>query len=140
LAPVYDLTVEGVHTYFVAVGSTDFLVHNCDTTDMYRVSPVGRGSDEADHGLDPANFPRNDELDGAAHFGNLERVEDFLITHGETHGQGMRVSVPNSWIEDREIETWEGIDETMVEYVIPRELFGEFNNPPRSRWVPKGRS
>ncbi len=140
VAPVYDLTVEGVHTYFVVVGSTNFLVHNCDTTDMYRVSPVERGSDEADYGLDPANFPRNDELDGAAHFGNRERVEDFLITHGETHGQGMRVSVPNAWIESRGIEQWEGIDETMVEYVIPRELFGEFNSFPRSRWVPKGRS
>ncbi|QFZ19050.1 RHS repeat-associated core domain-containing protein [Saccharothrix syringae] len=27
--PVYDLTVDGVHTYYVATGGFDFLVHNC---------------------------------------------------------------------------------------------------------------
>ncbi|GAA2692933.1 intein C-terminal splicing region/RHS repeat-associated core domain-containing protein [Actinosynnema pretiosum] len=27
--PVYDLTVEGVHTYYVVTGGVDFLVHNC---------------------------------------------------------------------------------------------------------------
>ncbi|XVV00208.1 hypothetical protein ACQPW3_22435 [Actinosynnema sp. CA-248983] len=27
--PVYDLTVEGVHTYHVAAGDQDVLVHNC---------------------------------------------------------------------------------------------------------------
>ena len=138
--PVYDLTIDGIHTYYVVTGGLDFLVHNCESTDMYRVSPVARGSDEVDGGLDPANFPRNDELDGAAHFGNLARVEDFLISHGETHGVGMRVRVPNAWIRDSGIEIWEGIDETMLEYVIPRELFDEFNAFPRSLWVPKGRS
>ncbi|XVS61711.1 RHS repeat-associated core domain-containing protein [Actinosynnema sp. CA-299493] len=27
--PVYDLTVDGVHTYYVVAGGLDFLVHNC---------------------------------------------------------------------------------------------------------------
>ncbi|MBP2337371.1 hypothetical protein JOF41_003549 [Saccharothrix coeruleofusca] len=30
LQPVYDLTVEGVHTYYVLAGSAPFMVHNCD--------------------------------------------------------------------------------------------------------------
>ncbi|WP_121004181.1 hypothetical protein [Saccharothrix australiensis] len=29
LEPVYDLTVEGVHTYYVVPGRSDVLVHNC---------------------------------------------------------------------------------------------------------------
>jgi hypothetical protein len=31
--PVYDLTVDGVHTYYVVVGSASTLVHNCGTGD-----------------------------------------------------------------------------------------------------------
>lgn len=30
--PVYDLTVEGVHTYYVLSGVQSALVHNCDST------------------------------------------------------------------------------------------------------------
>ncbi|WP_184914474.1 RHS repeat-associated core domain-containing protein [Saccharothrix ecbatanensis] len=29
--PVYDLTIDGVHTYYVLAGGLDFLVHNCGT-------------------------------------------------------------------------------------------------------------
>ncbi|MCE6996217.1 type IV secretion protein Rhs [Saccharothrix sp. S26] len=28
--PVYDLTVDGIHTYYVVTGGSDLLVHNCD--------------------------------------------------------------------------------------------------------------
>jgi hypothetical protein len=29
--PVYDLTVEGVHTYYVVISGSNLLVHNCDS-------------------------------------------------------------------------------------------------------------
>jgi hypothetical protein len=28
--PVYDLTIDGIHTYYVTAGGTDLLVHNCE--------------------------------------------------------------------------------------------------------------
>lgn len=62
-------------------------------TSVYRVSPVARGTSELDNGLDPANFPRTDELDGAAHFGNKARVVDFATSHSGSHGVGFRVDV-----------------------------------------------
>ncbi|MBY8853424.1 hypothetical protein K7G98_36410, partial [Saccharothrix sp. MB29] len=60
--PVYDLTVDGVHTYYVLAGETPILVHNCgsgsapgvlevsdqvsSTRAFHRCSPSGRGGVE----------------------------------------------------------------------------------------------
>jgi len=90
------------------------------------------------HGLDQKNFPRNDESDGAAHFGNEARVNDFANSHRGSHGQGFRVEVPTSWLEENNIEVWSGMTTDQLEYVIPRELFGQFNNFPRVAWAPGG--
>ncbi|WP_447006690.1 RHS repeat-associated core domain-containing protein [Saccharothrix isguenensis] len=38
--PVYDLTVEGVHTYYVAVGGEDILVHNCGDGTVERLEEM----------------------------------------------------------------------------------------------------
>ncbi|MBO0802513.1 MAG: RHS repeat-associated core domain-containing protein, partial [Nocardiopsaceae bacterium] len=105
-------------------------------TPIYRVSPAERGTSELDHGLDPANFPRTSDgdLDGAARFGNEARVKDFAARHSATHGVGFRVDVPTSWLSRPEIDTLIGMTEDQLEYVIPRELFGEFNQFPRSPW------
>lgn len=136
LQRVHNLTVSDTHTYFVLAGDTPVLVHNCgdaETTPLYRVSPRGTGADELNAGLDPANFPMTDELDGSAHFGNLARVEDFLITHSNSHGVGYRVDVPTRWLRDNEVLIWEGYGD-QIEYVIPRELLEDFNQFPRTPW------
>ncbi|MBT8228598.1 MAG: hypothetical protein HKP61_17640 [Dactylosporangium sp.] len=117
-------------------GNTPVLVHNCGTTDLHRVSPVERGSSELDNGLNPEHFPLTDELDGSAYFGNEARVNDFAANHGGTHGQGFRVTVPNKWLRDNDIEVWEGMTPDHLEYVIPNHLFGEFNQFPRAPWAP----
>jgi hypothetical protein len=98
------------------------------------MSPAERGTSELDNGLDPSNFPRTEELDGAAHFGNQARVEDFAETHSNTHGVGMRIEVPNSWLAQPDIEVWEGRTPDQLEYVIPRERLGELNQFPRFPW------
>ncbi len=105
-------------------------------TPMFRVSPVERGTSELDSGLNPANFPRSEELDGAAHFGNPARVQDFVATHADTHGVGMRIDVPSSWLSHPDIQIWEGRTPDQLEYVIPRELFGQLNQFPRFPWSP----
>lgn len=122
-------------------GTTPVLVHNCDTTDLYRVSPVGRGSSELDHGLDPRNHPLDlDEgLDGSAYFGNRARVEDYASQHRDSHGQGFKVAVPTKWMRRNNIEPMEDfLNEGAVEYAVPSDLFDEFNAFPRTPWKPGG--
>ncbi|WUI01775.1 Hint domain-containing protein [Spirillospora sp. NBC_00431] len=137
---VYNLTVDRTHTYYAAAGAVSVLVHNCGVTELYRFSPVERGASELKHGLNPAHFPSVAEdgeiLTGAAHFGNLARVNDFMLTHQRTHGQGFMVRVPTKWIRDNEIEIWPGMGD-QLEYLIPRRLMPEFNEKfPRHPWPP----
>jgi hypothetical protein len=130
-------------TTFLDLGTTseleagiEALEETGDLTSLFRVSPAERGTSELDNGLHPANFPRTDELDGAAHFGNEARVNDFAATHPESHGVGFRIEVPSSWLSSPGIEIWEGMTENQLEFVIPRELFEELNQFPRFPWSP----
>jgi hypothetical protein len=116
----------GVAVAFQLVVATE------DTTTLYRVQPLSNASDELENGLDPADFSEGDQ---SAHFGNEERTEDFYNNHSDTHGNGYQVEVPNSWLENNNIETWEGTGNEL-EYPIPRQLFGEFNQFPRAPWAP----
>ncbi|SCL35118.1 RHS repeat-associated core domain-containing protein [Micromonospora aurantiaca] len=139
-AQVHNLTIDDIHTYYVLAGNTPVLVHNC-TTDLYRVSPIDRGSSELDHGLDPRNHPLDfDEgLDGSAYFGNRARVEDYASQHRDSHGQGFKVAVPTKWLRKNNIEPIEDfLNEGAVEYAIPSHLFDEFNTFPRTPWKPGG--
>ena len=101
-----------------------------------------RGTAELDHGLDPEHFPSvgpdGEELTGAAHFGNGPRVNDFASSHAGTHGQGFKVTVPNRWLTDNNIEIWEGRTSDQLEYLVPNDpdLMGEFNQFPRESWTP----
>ncbi|WP_322780539.1 hypothetical protein [Frankia sp. Cas4] len=100
-----------------------------------------RGSSELNHGLDAKNFPRADDgsLDGAAHFGNEKTAMEYAQMHaGDTHGVGFRTDVPTEWLQRNiaagKIEVWEGLTEDHLEYVIPQELFDEFNVFARLPW------
>ncbi|MEV8635112.1 polymorphic toxin-type HINT domain-containing protein [Streptosporangium sp. NPDC051023] len=140
---VHNFTIADIHTYYVLAGATPVLVHNCgpgDTTPLYRTSPIEHGDSELNDGLNHANFPRTDDgsYDGAAHFGNEKTASEWAKGSVDTHGTGFRVDVPNGWlrghIDAGRIEEWEGMTDEHMEYVIPRELFGEFNSFPRSPW------
>ncbi|MGW6746257.1 polymorphic toxin-type HINT domain-containing protein [Streptomyces sp. NPDC055025] len=139
---VHNLTVADIHTYYVVAGATPVLVHNCDTVDLYRVSPRDRGTSELDNGVLPENHPLDlDEgLDGSAYFGNRQRVEDYASQHRDTHGQGIRVTVPSRWLRENDIKPMEDfLNEGAVEYAIPRHLFDKFNSFPRAPWNPGGK-
>jgi hypothetical protein len=46
--PVYDLTIDGVHTYYVVTGGLDLLVHNCGSALLDRARELyGTRADEA---------------------------------------------------------------------------------------------
>ena len=114
---------------------------NCETTDLYRVSKIEKGDAEFVHGLNPENFPSvgpdGEIFDGAAHFGNEARVNDFASTHTGTHGFGYKVTVPTRWLTDNNIEIWPGMGD-QVEYVIPADarIMREFNQFVREPWTP----
>ncbi|GAA3651214.1 hypothetical protein GCM10022267_41890 [Lentzea roselyniae] len=137
---VHNLTVSGAHTYYVLAGATPVLVHNCGTTSIYRTSPIERGSSELDGGLNAEHFPRTDDgsFDGAAHFGNEKTATEWARGSVDTHGVGFRIEVPTPWLRDHinagRIEEWEGMTDEYMEYVIPRELFGELNSFSRFPW------
>ncbi|PWE08635.1 hypothetical protein DD630_18515 [Streptomyces sp. BSE7F] len=135
---VHNLTVDDLHTYYAAAGSTSVLVHNCNTP-IYRVARHEH-ADEITLGLNPERFPRNELDDGSAYFGNMERVLDFLTGHADTHGPGYRIEVPTDWLErhvaEGNIDRYEGITPDQIEYVIPRELFEELNQFGRFPWSP----
>jgi RHS repeat-associated protein len=109
-------------------------------TTLYRTSPKARGDSELVHGLNPDHFPRTEDgsYDGAAHFGNRLTAADWVRMHPDTHGVGFKVDVPDSWLQQRldagQMEVWEGFTDEHLEYVVPKELFGEFNAFQRHPW------
>jgi RHS repeat-associated protein len=140
---VYDLTVNSVHAYYVLAGTAPILVHNCNgggTTSIYRTSPKARGTSERDRGLNAKHFPRTADgsADGAAHFGNEKTATEWAQSSVDTHGTGFRTEVPTKWLQDHvdagRILAYEGMTEEHMEYIIPKELFGDLNEFPRFPW------
>jgi hypothetical protein len=81
LEPVYDLTIAGVHTYYVLAGATPVLVHNCGT------------GGEAPRTADGKYAERDGEpgRDGAGHeraVWDLLEGEGFDVIRGEVRVQG----------------------------------------------------
>jgi RHS repeat-associated protein len=66
--PVYDLTIDGVHTYYVLAGGTPVLVHNCGGLDWSRAKIQENGVDAVERHL-------NRFTDG----GPLESAEQGMV-------------------------------------------------------------
>ncbi|MFE9295607.1 RHS repeat-associated core domain-containing protein [Streptomyces niveus] len=97
----YDLTVEGIHTYYVLAGSTPVLVHNCNTApddllDLDKASASGQVADKSGtkagralqkHADDPvtgSNWPRpagKENPQGWSEAGQ-ERLNEILTNPG----------------------------------------------------------
>jgi hypothetical protein len=91
--PVYDLTIDDVHTYDVVVGNTSILVHNCDLDvasedNLYRLataggspktlSPAGRSIQK--HSAPSRSQEQRDNYDyGAKNNSDRNEVGDILI-------------------------------------------------------------
>ncbi|MEV6299127.1 polymorphic toxin-type HINT domain-containing protein [Actinoplanes sp. NPDC051861] len=136
-----DLTVANIHTYYVLAGNTPVLVHNTGgDLELCRVSDPDKGTSERVGGLDPNDFPdvdkNGDPATGAAHFGNSARTTDFAVNNPHRAGDGFKVRVPQQWIDDNDIEIWEGLEDSQLEYLIPRDLIPDFNRFGRTPWKP----
>ncbi|GAA4733933.1 hypothetical protein [Phytohabitans rumicis] len=91
-------------------------------------------------GLNPNHFPGSpgNNPDGSAHFGNKLTATEWAQNHGDTHGVGFGVKVPNDWLNEHvkagRIDVYDGLTENHLEYIIPKELFEAFNRFPRFPW------
>ncbi|HWG99433.1 MAG TPA: polymorphic toxin-type HINT domain-containing protein, partial [Pilimelia sp.] len=92
----YDLTVDTTHTYYVAVGRTSALVHNCDDDLLFAHGTTGAHADNIDGiGLD------SDAAAAASHGGKLSRPGS-LSTHQITGpGDTENLSAAAQWATDR---------------------------------------
>jgi hypothetical protein len=97
---------------------------------------LARGTDEIGDGLKAENFPEEspdgEPLDGSAHFGSRERVDDFMVSHGDTYGNGYSVEVPNAFLDQLGPENIFDNGDEGIEYLIHSDLFGVFNGFPRT--------
>ncbi|WP_052744834.1 LamG-like jellyroll fold domain-containing protein [Micromonospora sp. HK10] len=85
---VYNLTVDGLHTYYVIAGETPVLVHNCGPDDLvhvYRAPQRGNGPDELANGLNPA---RHREGNGNAYIGTEDVAQKYADYAVGTHEDG----------------------------------------------------
>ncbi|MDX8049039.1 RHS repeat-associated core domain-containing protein [Lentzea sp. BCCO 10_0798] len=69
--PVYDLTVQGVHTFYVAAGDTPVLVHNC-------AKKKGKNNGDAERGAKGQTVSRKQADDIAKYLG-YERSSDMSL-------------------------------------------------------------
>jgi RHS repeat-associated protein len=90
----HDLTITGIHAYYVLAGATPLLVHNCGDGDdfeepeeLFRAPAKGNKASESD-GLDPANHPDTEMGgEGTAYLGETDNVAQKYADQG-THEDG----------------------------------------------------
>jgi hypothetical protein len=80
---VHNLTVEGIHTYYVRVGTAPVLVHNCANEVGKKVSPWGKGDlQNAVHNQRIADGPKGK----AGNYG-AARLDDGSVITGRSGGK-----------------------------------------------------
>ncbi|GHF50698.1 hypothetical protein GCM10010218_35310 [Streptomyces mashuensis] len=73
-ATVHNLTVDGVHTYYVVAGATPVLVHNCGDVSIYRTPKVDDMAHEMERGPNPAS---HQEGDASVYFGEKSVAAEY---------------------------------------------------------------
>ncbi|AXX32291.1 hypothetical protein APASM_4926 [Actinosynnema pretiosum subsp. pretiosum] len=125
--PVYDLTVEGVHTYYVFAGVRSILVHNCDETILYRSPATGKRASEV-QGL---NSDNHDGSHPTAYLAN--KPEGAAQYAGEGHDFGFHRFVMGPGFRDAfgdlefDLPNTDGVA-GLTEWRIPAARFEEFNS------------
>ena len=86
-ADAYDLTIEGLHTYFIVAGDEQVLVHNCDVATRASELRSRSGSNRVE--INTPNGRISIDLEGKAHFEkSLETVIDTPHVKFETRHVG----------------------------------------------------
>ncbi|WP_053170603.1 polymorphic toxin-type HINT domain-containing protein [Streptomyces sp. SBT349] len=139
-ATVHNLTVEGVHTYYVLAGQTSVLVHNsgsdCDVS-IYKAPSRGTTQRLLEDGFDPADFPGagNGYPDGRAYFGLQDEGREIALDYASRGGYDsavIRVRIPEADF-GRYFSSYVGSHNGVpgVEVAIPNAQFEILNRYPR---------
>jgi hypothetical protein len=92
-ADMYDLTVDGFHTYYVAAGDQPVLVHNCSQADA-------AGAYEAAQRLQDLRHDATNDYGVAGYHGTTSVIAVFNAVTGRIHmrtGINGNGEAPNSW-------------------------------------------
>jgi hypothetical protein len=124
---VFNLTVDGIHTYYVVVGAAAVLAHNCEETVLYRSPGTGNRASEA-RGLNPNNHSGDhptaylsNKPEGAAQYagnGHDLGFHRFVMKPGFMEAFG-HLEFP--------LQMSDGL-KGVTEFRIPAERFDEFNS------------
>ncbi|HZP52128.1 Hint domain-containing protein [Actinocrinis sp.] len=120
----YDLTIDGLHTYYVVAGNTAVLVHNCDTVDggkYGQIQPAGPGS-EINH------MPQNASTPISKYSGPAIRMD--AADHRMLYSTGSRTE-SRAWLEMQRGLVQSGrIDEAMMNDIndVLSRFPGKYNN------------
>ncbi|KJY43866.1 sugar-binding protein [Streptomyces sp. NRRL B-1568] len=127
----HDLTVSGVHTYYVLAGTTPVLVHNCNEAGDYLYRGIPKGHPAYDDALQGRAVPRGGHSDPGRHAGGNTESEFTSWTHdyegvaldaAEELGPGgivlriPRSSVPkgiDTQIHDTDLESYEEMEHAL---------------------------
>jgi Pretoxin HINT domain len=137
----YDLTIDGLHTYYVEAGSTPVLVHNsspCDDVNLYKAPGAGMTNKLLKDGFTSEDFPGsgNGYPDGRAYFGLNEDGKTISLDYagrGGYDGSVLQVTVPRADFEQnfaQYVGAHNGVPDTEV--AIPNTVFNVLNQYPRS--------
>jgi RHS repeat-associated protein len=137
----YDLTIDGLHTYYVVAGGTPILVHNTNSSceiPLYRSPAEGKQASEA-NGLNAANHGGSHPT---AYLSNMP--EGAAQYAGNGHDPGFHVFAMKPGFMDAfgdlefPLENKNGL-QGVTEFRIPADRFDEFNSyidHSQTRWVP----
>ncbi|MGW5628580.1 polymorphic toxin-type HINT domain-containing protein [Streptosporangium sandarakinum] len=137
---VHNLTVDGLHTYHVLAGDQAVLVHNdngphsCDGVDIYRTPRDGQMDYELNNGPNPA---LHQDGDRSAYFGERSVAEEYRGHRGYSDSC-IRYCMDRRFLDefgDRAFRyDWKGPNGSpRIEFVIPVDRFGRFNELTRDR-------
>ncbi|WP_199444337.1 polymorphic toxin-type HINT domain-containing protein [Umezawaea beigongshangensis] len=138
---VYNITVDGVHTFHVLVGSVSVLVHNCISFPIFRTPKEVNRDYELKHGPNAAAHQHGDRR---IYFGEesvaleYQKRGDFAggTIRYDMHPDFMQEFSDTAWRYD-----WNGPNNlARIEFAIPVERLSDFNRLTLNRiWIP-GRS
>ncbi|MFI6541560.1 LamG-like jellyroll fold domain-containing protein [Nonomuraea sp. NPDC050547] len=105
--PVHNLTVDGLHTYYVAVGGDSILVHNDEYLDLYHGTSREAADSIRNNGVDPGFRPRPRDFGNGFYLTkDKSQAETWARNRYGTNGVVLHFRVPTSAIVDLNSKTF----------------------------------
>ncbi|MGW0824259.1 RHS repeat-associated core domain-containing protein [Streptomyces sp. NPDC002845] len=139
----HDLTITGIHAYYVLAGTAPLLVHNCDDSiPVYRTPKTADKDFELEHGPNPA-MQNVEGSNGKIYFGERSVAKEYQGRGPYAPGM-IRYDMHPSFLarfgDTAKRYDWQGPGGSpRIEFEIPFERLKEFNSLTLNRtWLPMG--